>query len=339
MQRADGSDIMTTKYMTGSALCILLAVAAFCPTRADAIERKEQLPNELLSKICGASMTRPRDTCHLTLYSSKQKLYFSFVASYGEDAFHTIDHVFIFRNTLEENAFIFYLTPPQAQQFLNRDFHPDVPEDKFDSFSVLSLTPRAVIANYFLQDQYFSTAVFLAGSKIRVRSTPRGDAREIEPEPRAVVPPVMPPLPFDPVKVAGVGKTLPARRLSAETVRKLDGGILIRTTEKSFYYIRETEAGIYLGSFVNGALVMSNRFTHDGVLTQSRDKGAVLLADSRFKPFKCHVFVRTPNYPYELFLDVRNDAVPGDFISVYASKENTIREYFPDSAEGDPKAK
>ena len=69
---------------------------------------------------------------------------------------------------------------------------------------------------------------------------------------------------------------------------------------------------------------MSNRFTHDGVLTQSRDKGAVLLADSRFKPFKCHVFVRTPNYPYELFLDVRNDAVPGDFISVYIVKANTI---------------
>ena len=330
---------MTVKYMTGPALCILLAVAAFCQTRADAIERKEQLPNELLSKICGASMTRPRDTCHLTLYSSKQKLYFSFVASYGEDAFHTFDHVFIFRDTLEENAFIFYLTPPQAQQFLDRDFHPDVPEDKFDSFSVLSLTPRAVIANYFLKDQYFSIGVFLAGSKIRVRSTSRGDAREIEPEPRALVPPVMPPLPFDPVKIADAGKTLPARRLSAETLRKLDGGILIRTTGESFYYIRETEDAVYLGSFVNGEMVMSNRFTHDGVLTQSRDRGAVLLAESRFKPFGCRVVVDTPNYPRTLFLDVRNDAAPGDFISVYASKENTIREYFPDSAKVPPKAK
>ena len=319
------------KYITASNpqyrffLCLLLAVAAFCPTRADAIERKEQLPNELLSKICGASMTRPRDTCHLTLYSSKQKLYFSFVASYGEDAFHTIDHVFIFRDKLAESAFVFYLTPPQAQHFLNRDFHPDVPEDKFDRLSVLSLTPRAVIANYFLKDQYFSTAVFLTGKKIRIRSTPRGDAREIEPEPRAVVTPVMPQMPFDPVKIAGAGKTLPARRLSAETVRELDGGILIRTTEKNFYYIRETEDGIYLGCFVNGALVMSHRFTHDGVLTQSRDKGAVLLAESRFKPFGCRVVVHTPNYPKRLFLDVRNDAVPGDFISVYAVKENTIR--------------
>lgn len=316
---------MTVKHMIGSVLCILLAVAAFCPTRADAIERKEQLPNELLSKICGASMTRPRDTCHLTLYSSKQKLYFSFVASYGEDAFHTIDHVFIFRNTLEENAFIFYLTPPQAQQFLDRDFHPDIPEDKFDRFSILSLTPRAVIANYFLKDKYFSTgAVFLTGGKIRVRSTPGTDAHEIEPEPRAVVPLEMPPPPFDPAKVAEIAKTLPARRLSAETVREFDGGILIRTTGESFYCIKETEDGIYLGSFVNGEMVMSNRFTHDGVLTQSRNKGTVLLAESRFKPFKCQIFVRMPNYPRTLFLDVRNDAVPGDFISVYASKENTI---------------
>ena len=339
MRREDGSDIMTVKYMTKSVLCIFLAVAAFCPTRADAIERKEQLPNELLSKICGASMTRPRDTCHLTLYSSKQKLYFSFVASYGEDAFHTIDHVFIFRDKLAESAFVFYLTPPQAQHFLNSDFHPNVPEDKFDRLSVLSLTPRAVIANYFLKDQYFSTAVFLTGKKIRIRSTPRGDAREIEPEPRAVVTLKMPQIPFDPVKVAGIGKMLPARRLSAETVREFDGGILIRTTGESFYYIKETEDGIYLGSYVNGALVMSNRFTHDGVLTHSRYKGAVLLAESRFKPFKCQIFVRMPNYPRTLFLDVRNDAVPGDLISVYSSKENTIREYFTNTAPGEPKSK
>ena len=309
-------------------LCLLLAVAAFHPLRADAIERQEQLPNELFFKICGASMTRPQDTCHLTLYSPKQKLYFSFVASYGEDAFHTFDHVFIFRDKLSESDFVFYLTPrlgAQAQLFLNRDFHPDIPEDKFDRLSVLSLTPRAVIANYFLKDKRFSTAVFLAGSKIRVRPTSRGDAHEIDPEPRAVVQPEMPPLPFDPVKVAGVGKTLPARRLSAETVRKLDGGILIRTTGEGFYYIKETEDGIYLGCFVNGEMVMSNKFTHAGVLTRSRDKGAVLLAESRFKPFKCQVFVRTPNYPYELFLDVRNDAAPGDFISVHIVKANTIK--------------
>ena len=318
---------MTVKYMTGSALCLLLAVAAFCPTRTDAIERKEQLPNELFFKICGASATRPQNTCRLTLYSPRQKLYFSFVASYGEDAFHTFDHVFIFRDKLLESAFVFYLTPrlgALAQLFLNRDFHPDVPEDKFDRFSVLSLNPRAVIAIYYLKDKRFSTAVFLAGNKIRVRPTSSGDAREIEPEPRAVVPPEMPPLPFDPVKVANVGKTLPARRLSAETVRELDGGILIRTTEKSFYYIKETEDAIYLGSFVNGEMVMSNRFTHDGVLTQSRDKGAVLLAESRFKPFKCQIFVRRPNYPETLFLDIRNDAVPGDLISVHSVKENTM---------------
>ena len=324
----DGSDIMTVKHMIESVLCILLAVAAFCSTRASAVERREQLPDEMLSKICGASMTRPRDTCHLTLYSPGQKLYLSFVASYGEDAFHTFDHVFIFRDKLAESGLVFYLTPrlgAQAQQFLNRDFHPDIPEDKFDRFSILSLTPRAVIANYFLKDKYFSTgAVFLTGGKIRVRSTPGTDAHEIEPEPRAVVTLKMPQIPFDPVKVAGIGKMLPARRLSAETVREFDGGILIRTTGESFYYIKETEDGIYLGSFVNGALVMSNRFTHDGVLTQSRNKGTVLLAESRFKPFKCQIFVRMPNYPRTLFLDVRNDAVPGDLISVYASKENTI---------------
>ena len=70
---------------------------------------------------------------------------------------------------------------------------------------------------------------------------------------------------------------------------------------------------------------------------QSRDKGA--LAESRFKPFKCHVLVEMPNYPRALFPDIRNDAVPGDLISVYASKENTVRDYFTDTAQEQPKAK
>ena len=322
-----------------SASCLILMLAAFCPMRADALERGEQLPDEMLSKICGASMTRPRDTCHLTLYSSRQKLYFSFVASYGEDAFHTFDHVFIFRDKLAENGFCFYITPPQAQQFLNRDFHPDIPEDKFDRCSILSLTPRAVIAQYYLKDKRFSTGVFMMDGKIRVRPTSRGDSHEIEPEQKAVVLPEMPQMPFAPVKIAGIAKTLPARRLSSETVRELDGGILIRTTGKSFYYIKETEDAIYLGSFVNGTLVMSNKFTHDGVLTHSRYKGAFMLAESCFKPFKCQALVDMPNYPRMLFLDIRNDSVPGNIISVYASKQNTVRDYFTDTAHGQPKAK
>jgi len=302
---------------------LMLTLAAFCPMRADALERKEQLPAEMLSKICWASLVfSPRDTCHFTLYSPKQKLYFSFVASYGEDAFHTFDHVFIFRDKLAESGLVFYLTPrlgAQTQQFLNRDFHPDIPEDKFDRCSILSLTPRAVIAQYYLKDKRFSTSVHLTGGKVKTI-----DGHEIEPTPRAVVPLKMPPLPFDTVKVAKIGKTLPARRLAAETVRELDGGILIRTTGESFYYVKETEDGIYLGSFVNDKLVMSNRFTHAGVLTQSRDKGASMLAECRFKPFECRVFVQMPNYPGTLFLEVRNDAVPGDFISVHSEKENTI---------------
>ena len=309
---------MTIKRMAESVLCLLLAVGVFCPPRAVALERKEQLPSAMLGKICGASFAKPRDTCHLTLYSSKQKLYFSFVASYGKDAFHTFDHVFIFRNRLAESALVFYLTPSsgaQAQQVLNRDFHPDIPEDKLNRLSAVSLAPRAVIADYYLKNKHFSTSVFLTGKKIKVKG-----GRVIEPEPRAVVQSMMPPLPFDPVKVAEIGKGL-----SAGTIRKFDGGTLIRTTDESFYYIKETEDGIYLCSFVNGKPVMSNRFTHAGVLTQSRDKGALLLAESRFKPFGCRVFVDTPNYPKTLFLDVRNDTVPGDFISVYVLKENTVR--------------
>jgi hypothetical protein len=223
---------------------------------------------------------------------------------------------------LAESGLIFYLTPSQraqAQQFLNRDFHPDIPEDKFDRFSILSLTPCAVIAQYYLKDKRFSTSVHLTGGKVKTI-----DGHEIEPTPRAVVPLKMPPLPFDTLEVTDIGKTLPARRLSAETVRELDGGILIRTTGESFYYIKETEDGIYLGSFVKGELVMSNRFTHAGVLTQSRYKGSSMLAECRFKPFGCRVFVRMPNYPGTLFLEVRNDNVPGDFISVHSKKANTV---------------
>ena len=328
---------MAIKHITESVLCLLFAVSVFCPPRAAALEHKEQLPSAMLGKICGASFAKPRDTCHLTLYSPKQKLYFSFVASYGKDAFHTFDHVFIFRNRLAESALVFYLSPSsgaQAQQVLNRDFHPDIPEDKLDRLSAVSLAPRAVIADYYLKNKHFSTSVFLTGKTIKAKG-----GRVIEPEPRAVVRSMMPPLPFDPVKVAEIGKGLPARRLSTGTIRKFDGGTLIRTTGESFYYITETEDGIYLGSFINGKPVMSNRFTHAGVLTQSRDKGALLLAESRFKPFGCRVFVDTPNYPKTLILDVRNDTVPGDFISVYVSKENTIREDITDSATGGAKTK
>ena len=41
---------------------LMLMPAAFCPARAFALERKEQLPAEMLLKICGASMTRPDRT-------------------------------------------------------------------------------------------------------------------------------------------------------------------------------------------------------------------------------------------------------------------------------------
>ena len=41
------------------AALLMLTLAAFCPARAFALERKEQLPAEMLLKICGASMTRP----------------------------------------------------------------------------------------------------------------------------------------------------------------------------------------------------------------------------------------------------------------------------------------
>ena len=319
------SNIMTTIHRAKTFfLWLFLTIAAFCPSRAVSMECKEQLSARMLLKICGASFSSPKNTCHLTFYSSKQKLYFSFVAS------NSFDHVFIFRDKLAESALTFYLDPrgAHAEQFLDRDFHPDIREEKFSYPSAVSLMPRAVDAYYVLKNNHFSFTVYLNKSKIRVRPTSKSVPHEIEPEPRAVVPPEMPPLTFDPVKVVGIAKTLPARRLSAETVQKFEGGILIRATEESFYYMKETEGGIYIGSFVNGELVICNYFTHDGVLTLSRRQGALLLADSHFKPFKCHVFIKMPNYPETLFLDVRDKVVPDNLISVFALKENTIRDYF-----------
>ena len=302
-----------------------LAIFLFSPFLAAALE-ETAIPESLFYKICSVSLASPQECRQFALYSPRHKLYFLFCAAYdiGKPGSSSFDHVFIFRNSLNEQSLAFYWEPAgkssQIQQILDRNFNQDIPEDKFRYTSSITIHTKAAVASYFLKKKFFIRPVYLHDG-IKVRSANR-EIKEIKPEFLDIAAPVKLAMPFDLSKISVEAKNLPQEKLSAKTVRKFDNGFLFRTLKNKYYYIRETADGIYLAAFVDGEMVINGKFSNEKVTSQLfRDKKFVQVL-SNFKPFKCEIYLHSPAYAKPLLIKVRNNDCEREVFSV-----NTIRSF------------
>ena len=144
----------------------LLLTAFFFPLLLMALEKIE-LPIGLRYRISAASMATLQNCRQITLFSEKHKYYFVFSTAYdlGQDKSKEFDHIFIFRNDLNERSLVFYWEPyfnfVQIQQLLDNNFHQDIPADKFRWFSGIAISEKAAVAGYFLKEKFFISTVHL----------------------------------------------------------------------------------------------------------------------------------------------------------------------------------
>lgn len=285
--------------------------------------------SEIFSTLCWATVSSSQECRQYTLYSPKHKLYFVFFAGYtgkntGKSYDPTdFDFVSIFQNKLEVSALAFGLEArsrtPHVKHILNHSFHRDISEDILDRYSAITITPRSVLAGYFLKENHYDSIVYLF-KNIKLRPV-NGQTKEIKPVFRNIVMPTELSMPFDISKISAEAKNLPQKKLSAKLVKRVENGFLFRTLKNQYYYIRETADGIFLAAFVDDKMVINCKFTNNSVISQLSADGRFVQAFSTFNPFRCEIFFNVPDYSHPLFINVRNDDCKREIFTVNEIKK------------------
>ena len=304
---------------------LILLFAFLFPLFGMALE-EVKLPFGLLYKISSATMTSPLKCRNFVLHSPKHKLYFVFAAAYniGKNESSELDHVFIFQDDLDVHSLVFYLVADEkhqrVEQLLNQSFHQDIPDNKFQWYSSVSVSPKAAVSGFFLKKKFFTSSVYLHRG-IKLRSV-NGETQGISP---AFIDAAMPEklsIPFDLSKISAEAKNLPPEKLSSKQVKKVDDGFLFRTLtlKNKYYYIKETADGIYFAVWVDGKIALNSKFTNNNAVSQLSANGREVQVFSRFKPFKFEIFFKSPDHKHPLYINVRNDDCTREVFTV-----NSIR--------------